>query len=370
MIGRLRLRVGLACALLAAPWSARASGGVAADLDLPRPDGRYAVGTRTIVLTDSQRQRDLLVTFWYPAGATKASPASYMGATTAAAVAGEWTVVAGFERRVRTNARSEAPVLEGGPFPVVLLEHGSGVVPAAYTVLAEGLASRGLVVAATNHPPDSLIAVYPDGHELRSAPYWPLDADRRAQGVAIGKFAEDVLVRDARFVLDRLAAAARSDPFWKGRLDLSRVGIAGHSMGGTTAAVATRVEPRIVAGANLDGSTFPGMNGDVRPVEVRKPFLFLMTEEHAAGPDHGREYSGKASDSYYVVLPGADHMCFTDVRLVQARLGRNAPADGGAFERALLALESTRTLVGQFFGKYLQGDVAPVLDAPVRVDRK
>ena len=65
---------------------------------------------------------------------------------------------------------------------------------AIYTVLAEGLASNGFVVVATNHPPDSLIAVYPDGRELKFKPYWPVEADRRSQGIAIGKFADEVLV--------------------------------------------------------------------------------------------------------------------------------------------------------------------------------
>jgi predicted dienelactone hydrolase len=62
------------------------------------------------------------------------------------------------------------PVAEDGPFPVVLLEHGSRVVPAIYTVLAEVLASSGFIVVATNHPPDSLISVFPDGHELKFTP--------------------------------------------------------------------------------------------------------------------------------------------------------------------------------------------------------
>jgi predicted dienelactone hydrolase len=58
----------------------------------------------------------------------------------------------------------------------------SGVSPATYTILAEELASQGFVVAATNHPPDSLIAVFPDGHEIKAKPYWPANADRRTQG--------------------------------------------------------------------------------------------------------------------------------------------------------------------------------------------
>src|SRR5207249_10439609 len=112
-----------------------------------------------------------------------------------------WKLQPDFQRLVRTHARLLAPIAEGGPFPVVLLEHGSGVVPAIYTVLAEGLASHGFVLVATNHPPDSLIAVFPNGREVKSEPYWPIKADRRTQGIAIGRFADDVLVLDVQFVL-------------------------------------------------------------------------------------------------------------------------------------------------------------------------
>jgi hypothetical protein len=64
-------------------------------------------------------------------------------------------------------------------------------------------------------------------------------------------------------------------------------------MGGTTAALAIKEESRILAGINLDGSTYPGMNGDIRPVPVHKLFLFLATEEHASGKARAREYIGK-----------------------------------------------------------------------------
>jgi len=235
-----------------------------ADLDLPQPNGCHPVGTQTIVLKDTHRTRDLLVTMWYPAADGKSTPAPYMDKRTADAVAGEWKLQPGFEGHIRTHSSSQAPVAVGTPFPVVLLEHGSGVVPAIYTVLAEGLASSGFIVVATNHPPDSLIVVYPDGHDVKSAPYWPVDADRRTQGIAIGKFADDVLVADVRFVLDQLEQMNAHDAFWRGHLDLSKIGIVGHSMGGTTAALATKEERRVLAGVNLDGSIFPGMNDDVR----------------------------------------------------------------------------------------------------------
>src|SRR5271169_914189 len=334
--------------LLALPSQASNAG--QAGFDLPQPNGCHPVGTTTVVLRDPHRGRDLLVTMWYPAVEGTSALAPYMDKKTADALAEEWKLQPDFQRLVRTHARLLAPIAEGGPFPVVLLEHGSGVVPAIYTVLAEGLASSGFIVVATNHPPDSLIAVFPDGHELKFTPYWPAEADRRTQGVAIGKFADEVLVADVRFVLDQLQEMNSRDHFWHGQLDLSKIGIVGHSMGGTTAALATQEEPRILAGVNLDGSTYPGMNADVRPIPVRKPFLFIATEEHASDPaTRIREFVGSESNSYYAVVGGADHGSFTDLNLLTSRFSRESPPDQSAFERALLTDDLTRSLVEEFF---------------------
>jgi len=341
-----------------------------AGFDLPRPNGCHPVGSRTLVLRDPHRSRDLLVTMWYPAVGGTSTLAPYMDKKTADALAEEWKLQPDFQRLVRTHARLLAPIAKGGPFPVVLLEHGSGVVPAIYTVLAEGLASSGFIVVATNHPPDSLISVFPDGHELKFTPYWPAEADRRTQGVAIGKFADEVLVADVRFVLDQLQQMNSHDHFWQSRLDLSKVGIVGHSMGGTTAALATREESRILAGVNLDGSTYPGMNGDVRPVRVQKPFLFLATEKHASGETRAREYVGSESNTYYVVVTGADHLSFTDAHLVSSRFARDSKPDYSAYVRAVLTSTLTRSLVEEFFAKYLKAAIAPDLDLIVRVDKK
>jgi len=354
--------------LLASP--SQASNADQAGFDLPQPNGCHPVGNRTVVLRDPQRNRDLLVTMWYPSVQGASALAPYMDKKTADALAEEWKLQPDFQRLVHTHAGLLAPIAEGGPFPVVLLEHGSGVVPAIYTVLAEGLASSGFIVVATNHPPDSLISVFPDGHELKFTPYWPAGADRRTQGVAIGKFADEVLVPDVRFVLDQLQEMNSHDHFWHTHLDLSKVGIVGHSMGGTTAALATREESRILAGVNLDGSTYPGMNADVRPIAVRKPLLFLATEEHASGEDRAREYIGSESNTYYVVVTGADHMSFTDADLISNRFTRDLKPDDNAFEKALLTSILTRSLVEEFFAKYLKATVSPALDVVVRVDKK
>ena len=351
--------------------AAFASTAAAPELILPEPSGSYLIGTRTAVLKDSPRNRELLVTIWYPAKAGAGASAPYMDARTGAEFAARWKLTPEFERAVKTHSQRNAAIAQGRAFPVVLLEHGSGVVPAIYTILAEGLASSGYVVVAANHTPDSLISVFPDGHEVKESPYWPTDADRRTQGVAIGRFAETVLLADVRFVLDQLAEMETRDRFWQGHLDLSRIGIVGHSMGGTTAAIATREVSQIVAGVNLDGSTWPGMNDDVRPVSVYKPFLFLMTEEHAQDPGTlGREYVGKESNTYYVALVETDHMSFTDANLLESRFPSGAKPADTAFEGALVNAILTRSLVVEFLGKYLKNERAPHLDGNARVEKK
>jgi predicted dienelactone hydrolase len=270
--------------------------------DLPQPNGCYPIGTQTIPLNDQRRGRNLLVTLLYPAVLNNAPVAPYMDKKSADALAKEWGLQPDFQQHVRPHARLGAPIAEGSAFPVVLLEHGTNVVPAIYTVLAEGLASSGFIVVATNHPMESLITAYPDGHELRFKQYWPENADRRTQGLAIYKFGDEILEKDVRFVLDELQKMNSNDDFWRGHLDLSKVGILGHSMGGATAALAMGEETRILAGVNLDGSTFPGMNADVRPVPLQKPFMFLATQEHAENETHAREYIGSKNNTYYLVL--------------------------------------------------------------------
>ena len=54
------------------------------------------------------------------------------------------------------------------------------------------------------------------------------------------------------------------------------------------------------------------MNADVRPIELHKPLLFIANEEHASSPEtQAREYIGSVSNTYYIVVAGADHMSLT-----------------------------------------------------------
>ncbi|MEM1229396.1 MAG: alpha/beta hydrolase [Pseudomonadota bacterium] len=143
---------------------------------------------------DSQRDRPVLIDWWYPVRAGLAEPYPYgLG-----------------EGRVA----EQAPVLPGR-FPLVLLSHGAFGAPRNYSWLAEALARNGYVVAGVAHYGESY--VYGVDTVSQAA---VLDATSR--------------------VVDLHAAwrYARTDGPLAAAIDTDQVVLAGHSSGGATALLA------------------------------------------------------------------------------------------------------------------------------------
>src|SRR5262249_2129587 len=84
--------------LVSAVMASRAANGNQGGLDLPQPNGSHEQGTRTVVLRDPHRSRDLLVTTWYPSAADESQPVPYMDEKTANALAEEWKLQPNFQR--------------------------------------------------------------------------------------------------------------------------------------------------------------------------------------------------------------------------------------------------------------------------------
>ncbi|THF88901.1 dienelactone hydrolase [Deinococcus sp. KSM4-11] len=170
-----RSRLLLTCALLipASVLPARAQT-MPAPLTVPgdlRPDapelaarGQYAVGVRTLKLVHSGQQdivhapkdgaiplydRPLTVEVWYPAPGVSGS-----GSTTYQDVLGSGP---GDPKRPNTpfetpgRATRDAPAVQAGPFPLVILSHGYPGSRYLMSYLAENLASKGYIVASIDH---------------------------------------------------------------------------------------------------------------------------------------------------------------------------------------------------------------------------
>jgi len=170
------------------------------------------------------------------------------------------------------HAVADAAALDGD-HPVVLLSAAYGEPRMAYTGLAEELASHGYVVAALEHadaPPAST-----EG---------PVD------------LATEVLparIADLTGLVDSLA----------GELDIERLAVVGHSIGGAAAAALVGDDPRVDVGVNLDGAV-PGPGGR----GVDRPFLTLVSDGHTPAADP----TLTAFADELVPVAGTGHLSFSD----------------------------------------------------------
>ncbi|MFD5510882.1 alpha/beta hydrolase family protein [Streptomyces sp. NPDC059761] len=335
---------------------------------LPRPTGTFAVGQETLHLVDRSRTdpwagsgpRELMVTMRYPAQRGTGKPAppwlTYEEARLLLADRDLDKAVA-VESLVGTkaHARSEArPV--AGRYPLIVLSPGFTVPRATLTSLAEELASRGYVVAAVDHAYETSGTAFPGGRVLTCLACEKADSE---EGI---KLVADNRARDVSFLLDRLTGR---HPAWRnaGLIDRGRIGMAGHSIGGSAAVAAMATDPRIRAGIDMDGGLFSpvpegGLGG--------RPFMLLGSEESRPGNTGTGAASWdpnwKRLDGWkrWITLDASHHFTFTDWPTMSDQLGLPplTPLPGAR------SVDLTRRYVGAFFDQHLKGIPQPLLDGP------
>src|SRR5205823_3580680 len=99
----------------------------------------------------------------------------------------------------------------------------------------------------------------------------------------------------------------------------------GHSLGGAAAASTMHVDPRIDAGADLDGVLF----GAARARGLSRPFLLMSAEPgFAADPNRAGFWSRSRGPHYAVDIKGAKHFAFSDLVVFAPQLLRANPSAG------------------------------------------
>lgn len=295
---------------------------------LQPPSGTEPVGTTQLPLFDATRPgpnalgRELLLRIWYPAEATPAQPASYFldvreaefNAAASQLPPGIFDLVHGWSIQGATAASGRRPTL--------LLSTGFGVPLAFYSGIAEELASRGYVVIGVAHPDASGIVVYPDGTTSQIDPNALPEESARA--AVVRGWADDL-----KFVANWLAnglAETSLDPEGLAALalvDVSRLGVFGHSFGGAAAVWAASETPLLRASANMDGRLW----GDLRERGSAKPTLFLLSEGASADADGGiTEFTSHALGALHrAEVSGALHNDFSDTALLITALAQLDP---------------------------------------------
>ncbi|MBN6051784.1 alpha/beta hydrolase [Nonomuraea sp. RK-328] len=371
--GALLLAGALAAVSPASPASASASAATPAAAPakpyLPEPTGPHPVGTTSLYLKDTSRPdpwvpsvkaRELMVSLWYPARSPGRKPAQYMTPKESELFlkdAGLTKLPPALLSTTRTNAYSDAkPAGRGHGLPLVVLSPGSGKPRSTQTALAEDLASRGYVVASIDHTYETVATTFPDGRVTTCV---PCEGD---QHPSMSTKQVKVRAADVSFVLDRLTGPR---PAWKGGrlIDRSRMGMAGHSIGGASTVAALAADSRLRAGIDIDGTTPP----DTLTRELKRPFMFFgkpATYTPGSGNESTatweRDWKLMTGWKRWLLVTGAEHASFNDVGVLAAQLGIDIGADLPA-ERGLAI---TRTYVGAFFDRHLLNKPQALLDAP------
>jgi predicted dienelactone hydrolase len=334
---------------------------------LPAPTGPHRVGTVAAHLVDPSRPdplmpanpaRELMVQLWYPAASIRGHrPATYLPVAAARELAAGTGLPVQSLAVVRTSGHEGAPVRPGHRrLPVVLYSPGLGFPRAFGTTLVQDLASHGFLIVAVDHTYDAAVVQFPGGRVERGVSPDPLVALRTR-------------VDDIRFVLRRLTQinAGRVVPGFRDRLDLTRIGMVGHSLGGATAANAIAARLPIRAGLNMDGSVLPPA-GDPG-IRIRRPFLQFGSGRHNrfTDPTWAAFWTNLHGWRRELQIGGTGHLDFTDLGLLLDQLGVDRhtlfPGAFGSVPPAR-AVTIQQTYVRAFFTEHLRGRQQRLLDRP------
>lgn len=337
----------------------------AVPVELPAPDGPFAVGMRRFEIADHDRARLLPGYVWYPANASSKSQtrpyllpdeASVVGPSMAKNFGYGGSDLDRLDEVIAHSVEGLPPARVPAGFPVILFSHGYECYSAQNTALAERLASHGYIVVSIAHPHDPKDSPGADAefatlrrqlasgesHEERTAalPAYATAFSRDRLGYSFTLWRDDTLFA-ARLIEEAGFPGPAATVLATG--DQTKLAFVGMSFGGAVSAATCKLVSNCRAAINLDGGNFePALFN----ASVDRPFLLLMSDwVHLPLPnrpstadftlnDYAYEPWSRAGTDPNVIrlrLDGIRHMGFTDLILVlagpehEAQFGTIAP---------------------------------------------
>ena len=356
------------------------------DTMLPTPTGSFTVGRTALVWHDDTHpdimapqpgaSREVMVWIWYPAAPAVASQTadSYLPTSSRAAMEppGLLALLSRDLSRVHAHSYCNAELSsQKRSYPVVLMRGGGAAPTIDYTSLNEDLASHGYVVVGFDAPYRSWVVVRPNGSIVRRSPQNDIDLVAGQQADELANKLAKAWCSDTRFVLDQLERLNASDPSgrFQGRLDFERVGMFGHSLGGSTALLFCHDDPRCKAGVDIDGAPLGAAIKD----GLAQPFMFFLSDHSGETSDsetpEAIRHAGANIRSIYnrlpgdkrieIVLQGANHYMFSDNALLKSPLLMSALHTLGIVRLdGRRQLAATAHCLSDFFDVFLQGSPA------------
>ncbi|WP_433014463.1 hypothetical protein [Kribbella sp. CA-294648] len=361
-------------------------------ISVPAPTGPNKIGTTELRLVDHARDRELMVSVWYPARSDADGPvAKYMPEKTSAAVNPALSKLLGTRDPVFGFAQSDTHARVGTPaklgrHPVILFSPGYQQSRFYNTAQVEELASRGYVVVTMDHTHEGPVE-FPGGRFVPGSDIQEPTAEQLESLIG-------ARVADTRFVLDQLTLLSRGrNPDADGRklprglrqaLDIRSVGMFGFSAGGHTAANAMYADGRIRSGVNLDGTLAYDSEktalGKAAVHGLDRPFLLFGSDTtQRTRPD--AEYYDKSWASWWkaqrgwklnLQLPGSYHLGFSDHQFFwydvvfglvhDADIADQVQANTTGIVVRSRAMLAQRTYLTAFFDQTLRDHPQPLLE--------
>jgi len=321
---------------------------------IPTPSGPYQIGTRIYELTDNSRKelysgkdeaRRFQIQIWYPAEIKPTDErAQWMSRADiyAPAISKDILELPSFFldhlALVKVPAYKEAvvtPTNEG--YPVILFSHGWNGFNAQNTGQALQLASHGYIVVGVQHTYGAVVTVFDDGTIAKNNPSaLPEGAPDGEYEIAAQKLVNQ-WAGDLGYALDFLTDenSNANSPFYNS-LDLTRVGVYGHSTGGGAAIEYCGTDQRCKALLGMDPFMRP-VSFDVLENGVTQPSFFMFSQ---VWQDDVNSRNNKLFKPFYansadvhgaVYIEGTAHYDFADLPLLSPlapQLGLKGPING------------------------------------------
>jgi predicted dienelactone hydrolase len=347
-------------------------------------------------LQNSTQKRDLMVKVYYPAQADTSKPFSpYFHNPELIKLFAAFYNMPDFLfdhlNLVKTNSKEDLRLSnKQQSYPIVLFSHGAGTTMEIQMSQSEDLASHGYIVVAIDHTYVSAGTVFPD--RIVSAK----EATTNFNVVEPAEVITQIMAEDTSFVIDQLAEIneGKTQSIFGGRLDLEKIGVIGHSVGGAVAYNLAINDRRVKAAIDLDGVVFITLPSNLKDAA---PFLMLANDQyHIQAIENGTPLMKKfeemddidqritidlygrqevydeaynraeqyltgliqvlKSSGNLFTIEGSDHMKFTDIGLfigipqLRELIGIHGKTD------PLRCLEITKAVTLAFFDQHLKGE--------------
>ncbi len=362
---------------------------------LPKPTGPFEVGMTSRHLIDESRSqntiskqeaREIMIQIWYPAEVTDDNQKIQYEAFPYEEWSGTMEFIFSFPRFFfnylkynESNSIKDITVSDQeSKYPILVFSHGFGSTRMQSYSQMEELASHGYFVVSVDHTNDAGYTKFPDGREVMNR------ADAYSYSFNI-EDEKDVKTRsrDVSFVVDQLTKINKQDSqkLFTGKMDIDRIGVFGHSYGGSTAAQVLLDDPRFLSGINIDGP----LHEPVASSRLKKPFMFILDDDYLfltdeeikytnVTPEEFREYHNKITeladfhyeegiknDTYRLTFIAGDHYTFTDFPYLSPLLSLDINVD--QFHQVM------NQYILAFFNQYVKGEKTdPILLKEKKVD--